>query len=238
MKFSSSVAPVLQALPHVAIAAGAKLLSGGTIIAFDQDAEQLRVIRGGSVLVEGDRITGVSDVASPLDTPTGVEFVDCTDKIVTPGFVDTHRHGWQTAFKTMGSNATLADYALRFSALVAAPLFTPDDVYISQLAGIYEAVAAGVTTIVDHAHHTWTPEHAAAGLRASVDSGARVFFAYTFQNSSDEFGVPEQIAQWKELAASMTSNLTQLCIAYDEWTSNPTGGNTQAVVDLIKCVGS
>ncbi|KAK7985700.1 5-methylthioadenosine/S-adenosylhomocysteine deaminase [Apiospora saccharicola] len=234
MRFSSSVTSVLAVFCHAAIAAGAKLLSGGTIIAFDQDAEQLRVIRGGSILIEGDRITDVSDVASPLDTPAGVEFVDCTDKIITPGFVDTHRHGWQTVFKTMGSNTTLADYALRFSALVAAPLFTPDDLYISQLAGISEAVAAGVTTIVDHAHHTWTPEHAAAGLRASVDSGARVFFGYTFQNASAEFGVPEQIEQWKELAASLKSNLTQLCIAYDEWTSNPTGGNTQAVMDLIK----
>ncbi|KAK8068836.1 amidohydrolase family protein [Apiospora phragmitis] len=219
MMFRSAVTPAMLVLFHVAIAAGAKLLSGGTMIAFDQESEQLRVIRGGSVLIEGDRITGVSDVASPLDTPAGVEFVDCTDKIITPGFIDTHRHGWQTVFKTMGSITTLADYALRFSAL---------------LAGLYEAVAAGVTTIVDHAHHTWTPEHAAAGLRASVDSGARVFFGYTFQNSSAEFGVPEQIGQWKELAAAMTSNLTQLCIAYDEWTSNPTGGNTQAVIDLIK----
>lgn len=137
----------------------------------------------------------------------------------------------------MGSNTTLADYALRFSALVAAPLFTPEDLYISQLTGIYEALSSGVTTTLDHAHHTWSPELSAAGLNASVDSGARVFFAYAFQNSSAEFGVPEQIAQWKELSSiNSNNNLTELAIAYDDWTNNPTGAHTLAVIDLIKYV--
>ncbi|KAK6839141.1 Metallo-dependent hydrolase [Apiospora arundinis] len=233
MHLFKSVSHAILALGHAGIATCAKLLSGGTIIAFDQDAKELNVIRGGSILVEGNRIVSVSDVASPLDTPAGVEVVGCTDKTTTPGFIDTHRHGWQTVFKTMGSNTTLAEYAMRYSALAARPLFTPDDLYISQLAGIYEALAAGVTTIVDHAHHTWTPDHSAAGLRASVDSGARVFWAYAFQNSSAEFRVPQQIAQWKELA-SKTSNLTELAIAYDYFTTNPDGADTLAVADLIK----
>jgi len=159
--------------------------------------------------------------------------IDCTNKIITPGFVDTHRHGWQTVFKTLGSNTTLAEYFSRYSALVAQSLFTPDDLYISQLTGIYEALAAGVTTILDHAHHTWTPEHSAAGLNASIDSGARIFFAYAFQNSSPAFGIPQQIAQWRQLADTISSNLTELVIAYDDFAGSPTGTNTQAVLDLI-----
>ena len=147
------------------------------------------------------------------------------------------RHGWQTVFKTMGSNTTLADYALRFSASVAAPLFTPEDLYISQLTGIYEALSSGVTTVLDHAHHTWTPDHSAAGLNASVDSGARVFFAYAFQNSSAQFRIPEQIAQWRELSSTITqNNLTELAIAYDDFTNNPTGADSLVVIDLIKYV--
>lgn len=153
---------------------------------------------------------------------------------------DSHmldRHGWQTVFKTMGSNTTLAEYALRFGASVAAPLFTPEDLYISQLTGIYEALSSGVTTTLDHAHSTWTPEFSAAGLNASVDSGARVFYAYAFQNSSSQFGVPEQIAQWKELSTTISNNnLTKLAIAYDSFTTNINGANTLAVVDLIKYV--
>lgn len=235
LNFASKAVTVLR---YAAVASCAKLLSGGTIIAFDQEAEQLEVIRGGSVLIEGDQITSVFNTASPSDISSDVEVVDCTNKIITPGFIDTHRHGWQTVFKTMGSNTTLAEYAFRYSAFAAAPsLFTPDDVYISQLAGLHEAVAAGVTTILDHAHHTWTPDHSAAGLTASVDSGARVFFGYTFQTASAEFGVPEQVAQWKDLAASTSSSLTELVVAYDGW-SDPTSANTLAVIDLIKCVSN
>jgi cytosine/adenosine deaminase-related metal-dependent hydrolase len=112
--------------------------------------------------------------SSPPNLPSDIEVIDCTERIITPGFIDTHRHGWQTVYKTLGSNTTLAEYLLRYGQFVSASYFTPEDVYISQLTGIYETLAAGVTTILDHAHHTWTPEHSAAGLNASIDSGARV----------------------------------------------------------------
>lgn len=220
----------------VSIGACSKLLAGGTIIAFDKNAGELQVIRNGSVLIDADRITSIFHTATPEGLTNSTEVIDCTNKIITPGFVDTHRHGWQTVFKTLGSNTTLGEYFFRYSANVAAPLFTPEDVYISQLTGIYEALAAGVTTILDHAHHTWTLEHSAAGFNASIDSGARVFFAYTFQNSSSEFRISQQIAQWRELASKISGNLTQLAIAYDDWTGNPQGADTLAVIDLIQYV--
>lgn len=238
MKQYNFAAKAVAVWQYAAIATCAKLLSGGTIIAFDQEAEQLEVIRGGSVLIEGDQIASVFNTALPSGIPSDTEVVDCTNKIITPGFIDTHRHGWQTVFKTMGSNTTLAEYAFRYSAFAAAPsIFTPDDIYISQLAGIHEAVAAGVTTMLDHAHHTWTPDHSAAGVTASVDSGARVFFGYTLQDVSAEFGVTQQITQWKDLVSSTTGSLTELVVAYDGFTSNP-AGTTQAVMDLIKYVSS
>ncbi|KAI9149016.1 5-methylthioadenosine/S-adenosylhomocysteine deaminase [Paramyrothecium foliicola] len=217
-----------------AIAACSTLLSGGTIIAFDQSANELRVIRGGSLLIEGNQIASISDNPLPSNLSAQVEVIDCTDKIVTPGFIDTHRHGWQTVFKTLGSNTTLAEYIGRYAPLASEPLCTVEDIYISQLAGIYEALAAGVTTILDHAHHTWTPEHVAAGAKASADSGARVFFAYTFQNASEDFGVPEQFKHWHELASTLPGNLTQLSVAYDGWSGNPDGAETKAVIDFVQ----
>ncbi len=200
-------------------------------IAFDDDTQLLQVIRGGSLLIEGDRITSLSNVALPNSSLTDVDIINCTDKIITPGFIDTHRHGWQTVFKTMGSNTTLAEYGSRYSAIVAQPLFTPDDIYISQWAGIHEALNAGVTTILDHAHHTWTREHATADLNASIDSGARVFFAYAFQNVPD-FSIQDQVTHWRELAPTVSSNLTALVIAYDGWTGDPKDPETVAVMDL------
>ncbi|KAI0179796.1 Metallo-dependent hydrolase [Hypoxylon sp. FL1284] len=223
----------LNALYYETVVTGLKLLSGGTIVAFDHDTGLFDIKRNGSLLIVGDRIDAIFDSALPVGVPDDAELVDCTNKIITPGFVDTHRHGWQTVYKTLGSNTTLAEYANRYGSPAAMPLFTPDDVYISQLTGIYEALAAGVTSILDHAHHTWTREHAEAGWKASIDSGARVFFAYGLQNATDEFQVPQQMEHWSELATTESTNQATLCLAYDDFTDG-SESMTRAVVDFAK----
>ncbi|CAH0047557.1 unnamed protein product [Clonostachys solani] len=240
---------VATVLLGVAVSASKKLLSGGTIVAFDHETESLKVIRGGSILIDGDRIETVFEDASeanasiPIidttletsDSSRSVEVIDCTNKIITPGFIDTHRHGWQTVYKTMGSNTTLPDYLWRYSAVVAQPLFTPDDLYISQLVGLYEAVAAGVTTTLDHAHHTWSSDAATAGLRATIDSGMRVFWAYAFQPVYENFPVQEQISQWKQLISQVAGTVTELAVAYDFWSDSPfiDKATTDMVIDLL-----
>ncbi|KAI1170351.1 amidohydrolase [Nemania sp. FL0916] len=224
---------VLPAFHFVAAATKSKLLAGGTIVAFDKVSGLFDVIRNGSLLLEGGRIISIFDESTPPSNSPGTEIVDCHNKIITPGFVDTHRHGWQTAFKTLGSNSTLGEYRSLFSALAGLQLFTPNELYVSQLAGIYQAQAAGVTTMLDHAHHTWTEEHAAAGWDASVNSGARVFFGYAFMNTSTNFQVPQQMEHWRKLHASSPSNLATLCISYDYFSDNPES-ITKSVVDLAK----
>jgi cytosine/adenosine deaminase-related metal-dependent hydrolase len=37
--------------------------------------------------------------------------------------------------------------------------YKPDDVFWGQLGGCLEALEAGTTTIVDHAHISYTPDH-------------------------------------------------------------------------------
>lgn len=90
MKRHSFAEKATTVLQYASIATCAKLLSGGTIIAFDQEAEQLEVIRAGSVLIEGDQITSIFNTASPSDIPNETEVVDCTNKIITPGFIDVN----------------------------------------------------------------------------------------------------------------------------------------------------
>jgi cytosine/adenosine deaminase-related metal-dependent hydrolase len=165
-------------------AASSILLHGGTIVGFDTYTNSLSITRNGSLLIEDDRISAIYDNE---DSPTqsfgnDTEIVDVTNKIITPGFIDTHRHGWQTGFKTIASNTSLAEYFNRYGEYAAAGMLSADDVYLGQLAGLYEALNAGVTTALDHAHHTWSNETAEAGLEASIESGARVFWSYAFHN--------------------------------------------------------
>lgn len=211
--------------------------SGATIIAFDENSESLRIIRNGSILVENDRITAISEATTIDNTSGDTITVDVTGQIITPGFIDTHRHGWQTAFKTLGSNTTLADYLGRFSEFTAATLFSPEDVYVGQLAGIYENLNGGVTTILDHAHHTWSNMTAYAGLYASIDSKARVFWSYTFHNiSSLNYTISDQIPNFREIAESniLHGTTTELGIAFDSFGPNNNIEEVQRIINLAR----
>ncbi|SFP20357.1 MULTISPECIES: amidohydrolase family protein [Actinomadura] len=107
----------------------------------------------------------------------GCEVLDATGTLVIPGFVDTHRHNWQAAFRSIASDWTLGQYAHALHGIVKHHM-TPDDMYIAVLAGRLEALASGVTTMVDWAHGISSPAHADAVLRALQDSKARSVFAY------------------------------------------------------------
>ena len=170
---------------NILATASSILFAGGTIIAFDYNTESLQIIRNGSIFVTNDCIAAIIPASAVVDVPKNTEIINATQKIITAGFIDTHRHGWQTVFKTLGSNTSLAEYFYRYGPSSGAALLTADDVYISQLAGLYEALNAGVTTVLDHAHHTWSGEAAEAGLSGSIDSGARVIWSYGFQNSTN-----------------------------------------------------
>ncbi|OJJ98387.1 hypothetical protein ASPACDRAFT_44890 [Aspergillus aculeatus ATCC 16872] len=109
-----------------------------------------------------------------------------------------------------------------------------EDVYISQLAGLYEAMNAGVTTILDHAHHIWSNDTTEAGLTATIDSGARMFWCYTFHNVTN-YTFTEQVNKFEELANSgrFDGTATSLGIAYDGF--NPgSPAETEKVIELAK----
>ncbi|KAI0870864.1 amidohydrolase [Hypoxylon argillaceum] len=213
--------------------ASSTLLSGGTIIAFDEASNGLTVIRAGALLVTDDRIAGLYAEARPKGIPADAEVVDVTDKIITPGFIDTHRHGWQTALKTLASNTTLAEYFMTCSSPAGNPLFTAEDVYASQLAGLLEALNAGVTTTLDHAHNMWSTERAEAGLEASIESGARVVWAAAI-DPAEGYSFADQVKDWKRWnKRTFPNDLVTLGIAYDAWDVG-VPENTLAMAKLMK----
>jgi len=219
------------------ISASSILFSGGTVIAFDPDTSGLDVIRNGSVLVTDDRIAAVfpGSGSSSVDIPSDTEEVDITDKIITTGFVDTHRHLWQTAMKTLPSNTTLLEYVNNWGEFATAGFFEPDDVYLGQLMGIYESINAGTTTILDHAHHTHSDETAEAGLEASIHSGARVFWNYAIRDVAN-YTIAQQLANFRDIATrkSWAGTPTSLGIAFDGFGPDPNVTVANAVIVLAK----
>jgi len=131
------------------------------------------------VLVEGDRIAAVK----PDISADGAQVIDADGDIVIPGFIDTHRHTWETSIRTSAPDYTLGAY---FGSILDkfAPNYRPDDVYAANQWGAIECINAGITTLVDWSHIMNTAEHADAAVKGLQDTGIRSVFAFGFPNTS------------------------------------------------------
>jgi cytosine/adenosine deaminase-related metal-dependent hydrolase len=140
------------------------LLKGGFVITMDP---QLGELSSGDVLIEGDRIVAVGPHVEAADA----QVVDVTGDIVIPGFVDTHRHTWETSIRTCAPDYTLGAY---FGAILDqfAPKYRPEDVRAANAWGALECINAGITTLVDWSHIMNTPDHADAASEASGHGSA------------------------------------------------------------------
>lgn len=142
------------------------LFTGATIVTMDPD---LGVIDRGDLLVEGDTITAVGRDLSA----DGAVVVDATGTILTPGFVDTHRHAWEAQLRRIMPDvddlggyvmATLAGYAT---------VYRPEDMYIGTKLAALTAIDSGITTMLDFSHNSRSREHSDAAIEALVDTGIR-----------------------------------------------------------------
>ena len=73
---------------------GRKLLQGGYVLTMDP---ALGEMADADVLIEGDRIALVAPHISAGDA----EIIDARGTIVMPGFIDCHRHMWQTQLRAL-----------------------------------------------------------------------------------------------------------------------------------------
>jgi cytosine/adenosine deaminase-related metal-dependent hydrolase len=131
------------------------------------------------ILIEGDRI---ADVRPGIEAE-GAQVIDATGDIVIPGFIDTHRHTWETSIRSSAPDYTLGAY---FSAILDkfAPNYRADDVLAANRWGAIECANAGITTLVDWSHIMNTADHADAALEGLRDGGIRSVFAFGFPNTS------------------------------------------------------
>lgn len=131
------------------------------------------------ILVEGETIAEVG----PDIVAADAQVIDAAGDIVIPGFIDTHRHTWETSIRTCAPDYTLGAY---FGAILDqfAPKYQPDDVYAGNQWGALECINAGITTLVDWSHIMNTPDHADAAIKGLADTGIRSVFAFGFPNTS------------------------------------------------------
>jgi 5-methylthioadenosine/S-adenosylhomocysteine deaminase len=151
------------------------LLRGGVVI---DTAPEVVVRREADVLIEDGRIAAVGTGLIADVEAADVEVIDASERIVLPGFVDTHRHLWQTGLRGIAVDADLGVYFERVLTGYGSR-FRLEDVAAGNLAGALECLDAGITTVQDFSHVGTSDAHADAALDALQDSGIRAIFGYS-----------------------------------------------------------
>ena len=139
------------------------VIANGTVVTLN-DADDVHF--GGSVVIEGDRISQVADGSVPSD---GARVIDASDMIVMPGLVDFHCH---TALaKGWNDGMPLRDYLERFWYPMVRAL-DPETAYWAALATYSESIRCGVTAVNDMYRHLDSLADAAEriGIRAVLSN--------------------------------------------------------------------
>jgi 5-methylthioadenosine/S-adenosylhomocysteine deaminase len=128
------------------------------------------------VLIEDGKIREVRpDIAVSGDAAA---VVDATNRIVIPGFVDTHSHSYQGLLRNILTNGVLNPDYNRDIQTNLTPAYQAADAYAGVLITALGLMDMGTTTIVDISQVSHTPEHSDACIRALQDSGIRAVYAY------------------------------------------------------------
>jgi 5-methylthioadenosine/S-adenosylhomocysteine deaminase len=155
------------------------LIRGGAVMSMDPKVGDFAQA---DVLVEGKRIVAVG---RNIDAG-GASVIDARGRIVMPGFVDTHHHLFETALRSYladgllfdGLDAGTTQNYFQKILLTFAPVYRPQDVYISTLFGSLAQLDAGVTTVFDISQIHHSQAHSDATIKALRDSERRAVFGY------------------------------------------------------------
>ncbi|MFK3937543.1 5'-deoxyadenosine deaminase [Alkalihalobacillus sp. NPDC078783] len=154
---------------------GSILIKQAELITMNKDEESFV----GDLLIEG---TTIKAIGSDLGDVKADKVIDGRGRTVIPGFVQTHIHLCQTAFRGKGDDLELMDWLQkRIWPLEAA--HDEESIYYSAMLGIGELIQSGTTSIVDMetVHHTDSAFQAISqtGIRAlagkvMMDKGTEV----------------------------------------------------------------
>ncbi|PGH06996.1 hypothetical protein GX51_02035 [Blastomyces parvus] len=154
------------------------LLQNATVIVPSSRASTDAVpLKGHSVLIEGNIITRIAPHADVKAPSADTEVIDCRGKIVSPGFVDTHHHLWQTQLKGRHADQSLMEYMPSGNMQCAS--YTAEDIFWGELGGCLASIDGGTTTVVDHAHMSYSAAHVENAVSATISSGIRSIFCFT-----------------------------------------------------------
>src|SRR5262249_32233538 len=182
------------------------LLKGGVVLTLDR---QLGDFARADVLIEDGKVREVRpDIAISDDAAA---MVDASNRILIPGFIDTHSHSYHGILRNILSNGRVDPDHNRDIIATLTPAFTPADAYIGMLSTALGMIEMGTTGVVDVSQVNNTPEHSDALIRALQESGIRAVFAYSDGKGSDA-RYPRAIARLQRSYFSSKDQLLTLAL--------------------------
>jgi 5-methylthioadenosine/S-adenosylhomocysteine deaminase len=182
------------------------LLKGGLVLSLDR---QVGDFARADVLIEDGKIRQVRpDIAVSGDAAA---VIDATNRIVIPGFVDTHSHSYQGLLRNILTNGVLnPDYNRDIQSNLT-PAYLASDAYMGVLLTALGLLDMGTTTIVDISQVSHTPEHSDACIAALKDSGIRAVYAY-YRGAGPATQYPQDITRLQRTYFNSKDQLLTLAL--------------------------
>jgi len=121
------------------------LLTGGIVITID---EQRRVLDPGAIVIKGEQIAAVGSVDELADYKAK-RVIDCSDKLITPGFIDCHNHLFESMLRGVGEGMKLWPWLSQLLQPFGDRV-TRDEAVAAVTNCALEAIRNGTTYVVDN----------------------------------------------------------------------------------------
>ncbi|ASO20727.1 cytosine/adenosine deaminase-related metal-dependent hydrolase [Actinoalloteichus hoggarensis] len=154
--------------PTTFLFTGGAIVTGSPVLG-DLDSGDV-LVHDGVILAVGRHVRDAPEFADRL---ADAVVVDTRGRIVAPGFVDTHRHAWQSQLRRSITDVGDLGSYLTSTLGRAAPAYTPEDMLIGTRLAALAALDAGITTMLDFSHNARSAAHTDAAVAGLVDTGIR-----------------------------------------------------------------
>ncbi len=120
---------------------------------------QDNIFRGYDLLVDGNII---SKIEKDINITNDMQVIDCSKKVIMPGFVNTHHHLYQTMFRGIDEVQEMPLFPWLIGLYEFWKHLDAETVYYGSMIGFSELIRTGCTMTTDH--HYVFPEKSTTGL--------------------------------------------------------------------------
>jgi 5-methylthioadenosine/S-adenosylhomocysteine deaminase len=182
------------------------LIKGGVVLTLDR---RIGDFAQADVLIEDGKIREVRPNIAVSAEAAAV--IDAANRIVIPGFIDTHSHSYQGLLRNIMPNGLLNPDYNRDVQRTLTPVYEPEDAYAGELITALGMIDMGTTAIVDISQVSHSPEHSNACIRALQDAGIRAVFSY-HRGAGPRARYPQDITRLQQTYFSSKDQLLTLAL--------------------------